>query len=312
MGERAHDELTPRPPDRGGVPTEARLAESAELDRLSVEDGLRVINDQDATIAAAVREAIPAIADFVRATAERMERGGRLIYAGCGTSGRLGVLDASECPPTFMTDPGRVVGVIAGGDPALRRSSEGLEDVPEAAPPDLEALGVGEHDALLGVTAGGTTPWVLGAIRMARERGAFTGLLTCGAPDGDAGADVVIEIRTGAEVVTGSTRMKAGTATKMALNMISTGAMVQLGKTHGNLMVDLRATNEKLRDRAARIVSTLAGVDREEAFGMLDEAGGAVKTALVMRWRGVTRDEAELLLARAHGRLREAAGGAAP
>jgi N-acetylmuramic acid 6-phosphate etherase len=301
-----------RPPDRGGLPTEKRLEASADLDRLPVEDCLRVINDQDATVAAAVRRAIPEIAAFVRAVAERWGRGGRLVYAGCGTSGRLGVLDASECPPTFMTDPARVVGIIAGGDAALRRSSEGLEDDPLGAHADMDRLALGPDDALLGITAGGTTPYVLGAIRTARERGAFAGLLTCGVVGETGGADVVIEVGTGAEVLTGSTRMKAGTATKMVLNMISTGAMVRLGKTYGNLMVDVSATNEKLRDRAARIVATLAGVGREEAFGMVEGAGGSVKVALLMRWRGVDRDEARRLLDAAHGRLREAAGDAAP
>ncbi len=298
------------PPDRGDAPTEAVLDGAPMLDAVSVEERLALINREDARVAAAVGLAIPQIARFVRAASARSAAGGRLIYAGAGTSGRLGVLDASECPPTYMTEPGEVVGVIAGGDDALRTSSEGLEDDPAGAEAEFERLGVGAGDAVLAITAGGTTPYALGAIECAHRRGAYTGLLTCGVVPGASSADVVIRVACGAEVVTGSTRMKAGTATKMILNMISTAVMVERGKVYGNLMVDVRASNNKLRDRAARVITRLTGLARPDAFALLERAGGEVKPAVVMHARGVSHDEAARLLASAGGRLRGVIGGA--
>ena len=294
------------PPDRGGVATEARLGASGALDASSVEDCLRIINDEDARVAGAVRAVIGDVAAFVRDAEPGVRRGGRLVYVGAGTSGRLGVLDASECPPTFLTDPGRVVGIIAGGDAALRRSSESLEDDPDGARPELDALGLGPDDAVLGVTAGGTTPYVLGALDAAHGAGCVTGLLTCAEAPAGASIRHVIRPDTGPEALTGSTRMKAGTATKMVLNMVSTTLMVRLGKVYENLMVDVSATNDKLRDRAARTIAALTGVAREEAFALLEAGGGRVKTALLMRWTGLDRPGAEAALRDAGGDLRAA------
>ena len=306
MGERTHqpDSLTPR--DRGNIATERRNPRSMALDTLSAGECLRLINAEDATVAGAVARAIPSMTAFVEALEPRMRQGGRLIYIGAGTSGRLGVLDASECPPTFQTDHGVVIGLIAGGDDALRRSSESREDEHHGAHEELERLGLGAQDTLLGIAAGGTTPYVHGAIEWARAQGALTAFLTC-APNAPSGAaEHVLAIDTGPEVLTGSTRMKAGTATKLVLNMITTTVMIRLGKAYENLMVDLRATNAKLRDRAARIVAELVGVPREDAFALLDRAGGSVKAAVVMHRRAVTREEADRLLTEAGGRLRVA------
>ncbi len=310
------------PPDRSAIATERRNPRTMDLGALGVEDCLRRINDEDRLVPDAVARAIPAIASFTEAAAERMGRGGgggsgggagRLIYLGAGTSGRLGVLDASECPPTFLTSPGLVIGLIAGGDRALRCSSEGAEDDPRGAIRDLDAIALREADTVLGIAAGGTTPWVRGGVEEAARRGALTGLLTCAPIEPPAGVKHLICIETGPEALTGSTRMKAGTATKLALNMISTTIMAQLGKVHENLMVDVRATNAKLRDRAARIVSELTGASREEAFALLDSAGGRVKTAVVMRRLDVGAGEADRLLESCGGRLADAlARGAAP
>ena len=294
--------------DRGHLLTEQRLAASANLDALSVEETLRLINDQDATVAAAVREAIPAIAALVERVVAAMRQGGRLIYLGAGTSGRLGVLDASECPPTFFCEPGQVVGIIAGGDTALRKSSEGAEDDPDGAHAELERLQVNERDVVVGIAAGGTTPYVLGALTFAKERGASTGMLCCARLRENKGIDHVIELCVGPEVLTGSTRLKAGTATKLALNMISTTTMVQLGKAWGNLMVDLRATNVKLRDRAIRILTSQTDLSRQAAAELLDRAAGRVKLALVMAKRNVDAGEAQRVLDANHGLLRPILG----
>jgi len=239
---------------------------------------------------------------------ESLESGGRLIYLGAGTSGRLGVLDASECPPTFNSDPNQVIGIIAGGDSALRKSSEHKEDDPAGVHGQLDELDIGPNDTVIGIAAGGTTPFVLGGVGHAKSLGASTGLLTCTPIDLPSWCDVLIAIKTGAEVVTGSTRMKAGTATKMVLNMITTGAMVHSGKVYGHLMVDMRATNDKLRDRAARIISQITLIDRDEAFGLLDLAGGSVKPALVMHAKNLSLDQANELLDQHHGRLRPILG----
>lgn len=254
------------------------------LHELSVSECVELINHEDRAVIEAVGRARGALTGFIEALVPRFSRGGRLVYVGAGTSGRLGVLDASECPPTFQVAPGRVIGIIAGGDGALRVSSEGKEDDPDGAIGELSALGLCGDDTLLGIAAGGTTPYVLGAIAHAkRTSGAMTGLLSCAPVSTPPGCDHLIVLETGAEVLTGSTRMKAGSATKMALNIITTTLMVQTGRVYENLMIDLRATNDKLRDRAARIVSAVTGVGREEALQMLDEAGGSVKGAIAMR-----------------------------
>ncbi len=301
--------------DRGGLGTERRNARSMRLDRLGALECVRLINEEEATVAAVVGRAAEAIARFVEDVEARMRAakvagcgggGGRLVYIGAGTSGRLGVLDASECPPTFQTPEGMVVGIIAGGDAALRRSSEGREDEREGAWAELDRLGIGAFDSVLGIAAGGTTAYVLGALERAAELGALTGLLTCAAVESPRCVRHHILLETGAEVVTGSTRMKAGTVTKMALNAISTTLMVRLGKVYENLMVDLRASNAKLRDRAARIVAELCSATREEAIGLLGAAGGSVKAAVVMRRARVSLEEAERRLEEAGGSLRAA------
>lgn len=304
------DHATNSPPDRGHLLTEQRNQRSAELDALTTLECLKLINDEDATIAGAVRGQMAHIAAFTDAVIESLRSGGRLIYLGAGTSGRLGVLDASECPPTFQSDPGQVVGIIAGGDRALRVSSERREDEPDGAHAELRAYEVGTHDAVLGITSGGTTPFVLGGVELAKSMGASTGLLACTPMDRPSWCDVLIAIETGPEVLTGSTRMKAGTATKMVLNMISTGAMVGLGKTWSNMMVDLRASNDKLRDRAARIISTACGLGRDAALKLLDEAHNSVKHAIVMHHRGVNYHRAGAMLDEAGGHLSRLIGGA--
>jgi N-acetylmuramic acid 6-phosphate etherase len=249
------------------------------------------------------------------ATAEGcFRKGGRLFYVGAGTSGRLGVLDASECPPTFGTDPEMVQGIIAGGLPALTRSQEGAEDVVENGARAMDEHGVDARDFVIGIAASGTTPYVHSAIRRARELGARTGVISCSPPPPAVleEVDVAILPIVGPEVVTGSTRMKAGTATKLVLNMITTGAMIRLGKTYGNLMVDLKATNNKLKDRSERIVVEVCGVSREEARQLLEAADKSVKTAIVMQKLGVTKDEAEAALERSGGVIRRAIPDAPP
>lgn len=293
-------------PDRSGVPTEAVHPRSLGLDALPTTEVLALMSQEDDRAARAVRAETDRIAALVEDIVPRFRSGGRLIYVGAGTSGRLGVLDASECPPTFLVEPSRVVGIIAGGDAALRRSSESLEDDPNGARAELERLAVGDRDSVIGITAGGTTPYPLGALHIARTLGALTALVTCGiVPEGHA-AKHVIRLETGPEVLAGSTRLKAGTATKLVLNMISTALMVRVGKVHDGLMVDVSATNDKLRDRAARIVMSLVGGSRDEALALLDDAGGRVKTAVVMRSLRVSRDEAEALLDVSEGSLRNA------
>ncbi len=302
----------PTPPDRSHVPTEQRHPGTTRLHEASVRECVAVLQREDEAVTRAMREASPALTRFIEAVEPGFLRGGRLVYVGAGTSGRLGVLDASELPPTFQLEPGRVVGIIAGGDGALRMSSEGKEDDPEGAVAELLGLSLNAGDAVLGIAAGGTTPYVLGALRWCAGLASppITGLLTCAPGPTPPGVAHAIVIDTGPEVVTGSTRMKAGTATKLALNAISTTLMIRSGRVYENLMVDLRATNAKLRDRAARIVATLTGLSREASFDLLDRAEGSVKTAVVMHGRGVTRDEAERALADAGGRLDVALTGA--
>lgn len=298
----------PHVPDRSHILTEQRNPRSADLDRLTVAECVALMNREDATVASAVAAAAPAITAFIEAVVPRFEFGGRVIYLGAGTSGRLGVLDASECPPTFQTDASRVVGIIAGGDASLRRSSEGREDERDGANVELKRLALNARDAVVGIAAGGTTPYVLGGLEFAHAAGALTAMIACtpftgGAPPS---IDHPIVIDTGPEVLTGSTRLKAGTATKLVLNTISTTIMVQTGKCYENLMVDLRATNAKLRDRAARIVAELTGLSRGAAMELLDAAGGSVKTAVVMHRRSIPIGEAERVLADHRGSLRAA------
>jgi N-acetylmuramic acid 6-phosphate etherase len=290
--------------------TEARNPASECLDELSTLDMLRVINDEDATVAAAVRTQLPQIAQAIDVIAERFQRGGRLFYTGAGTSGRLGVLDASECPPTFSVAPDLVQGLIAGGDRALRLSSEHSEDSREEGAHDLARAGFaanGSPDTLVGIAASGRTPYVLGAIAYAREQGALAIGLSCVADSALAqAADIAITPVTGPEVLTGSTRLKAGTATKLVLNMLSTGVMVRTGATFGNLMVNVRATNQKLVARATRIVAEAVPCSPEDAADLLGRAEKDVKTAIVMGRLGLDRDHATARLAAANGILRKA------
>ena len=294
------------PPDRGHLRTEHRHELSAHLDTLDTAACVRLIIDDHRAVPDAVAGAVAELAAFIDALVQRLRAGGRLIYVGAGTSGRLGVLDAAECPPTFQSDPGQVLGVIAGGDAALRRSSEAREDDPRGARPALEALGVGGSDTVVAIAAGGTTPYVLGAMVLAREAGAMTALLTCVVPSRPpAACDHLIVLDTGPELLTGSTRLKAGSATKLALNIISTTLFVQLGKVYSNLMVDLRATNAKLADRAIRILCQLnTGLAREEASVALDDAEGDLKAAIVMQRLDVDLATGRQLLAEHDGRLR--------
>jgi N-acetylmuramic acid 6-phosphate etherase len=286
--------------------TEARNASSAEIDELPTEGILRVINAADAEVAGAVAHEIPAITRAVDAIVERMRNGGRLFYLGAGTSGRLGVLDASECPPTFNTPPELVQGLIAGGDTALRRSIEGAEDSADEGRADLVRHGFAPGDSLVGIAASGRTPYVLGGLAYAKEIGALTIGLSCTAASKVAEAsDIAITPIPGPEIVTGSTRMRAGTATKLVLNMLSTAVMIRLGYVYGNLMVNVQPTNEKLTDRARRIIMTIAGVSYHEASCLLDKAG-SVRVAILMSKKNLSRDEASLHLTAARGSLRAA------
>jgi N-acetylmuramic acid 6-phosphate etherase len=288
--------------------TEARNSASASIDRLGTEDMMRIINAADRDVASAVEREIPNIAQAVDAIAQRLERGGRLFYLGAGTSGRLGVLDASECPPTFNTPPELVQALIAGGDRALRHSVESAEDDPGQGHRDLEARGFSRKDALVGIAASGRTPYVLGGMQLARELdGLCIGLSCTPASDVARLADIAITPVPGPEVITGSTRMRAGTVTKLVLNMLSTGVMIRLGYVYGNLMVNVQPTNEKLIDRARRIVSTIAGIPYHEASKLLDSAG-SVQVAIVMAKYKSSPEEAARRLRIAHGNLRTALG----
>jgi N-acetylmuramic acid 6-phosphate etherase len=270
---------------------------------------LSVMNGADAEIAAAVAVELPRIAAAVDAIAARLERGGRLTYIGAGTSGRLGVLDASECPPTFNVPPDMVRGIIAGGENALSRATEASEDDAEAGARDLLATGFGPGDALVGIAASGRTPYVLGAVEAARKMGALTAGISC-TPDSELSRAVEfpIEPKPGPEILTGSTRLRAGTATKMVLNMISTGVMIKLGYVYGNLMVNVQPTNKKLEDRARRIIAQAAGITEDRAAELLEESGRSVRTAIVMEKKKISRAEAEELLQKARGKLTEVLG----
>jgi N-acetylmuramic acid 6-phosphate etherase len=294
--------------DLAHLPTEARNPASERLDELSTVEMLQVLHQGDREAVSAVERELPHIAAAVDAISDRIRKGGRLFYLGAGTSGRLGVLDASECPPTYNTPPELVQGLIAGGDVALRRSVERAEDDPEQGALDLVDHRFTGNDVLVGIAASGRTPYVLGAMEQARSLGALTIGLTCVpcSPIAQA-AELAITPETGPEVVTGSTRMKAGTATKLVLNMLSTGALVHLGYVYGNLMVNVQPTNVKLQDRAARIIAAITGLDTVKAAELLARAG-SVKVAVVMQQRGLSRADAEARLAAAHGGLREALG----
>jgi N-acetylmuramic acid 6-phosphate etherase len=283
--------------------TEARNPLSEHIDELSTLDMLRLINDEDAKVAAAVAAVLPQIAQAVDAISQRFASGGRLFYIGAGTSGRLGVLDASECPPTFSVRPTLFQGLIAGGDSALRNSSEASEDSPEQGAADLTTAGFTTQDTLVGIAASGRTPYVLGALAHAKKIDALTIALTC-VPDSAmaAVADISIAPITGPEALTGSTRMKAGTATKLVLNMISTGVMIKLGAVYGNLMVNVQPTNAKLVDRAQRIIMSATQTDQTTAANLLRQAG-SVKTAIVMQKLSLDRAAAEEKLAISKGRL---------
>ncbi|HSI59741.1 MAG TPA: N-acetylmuramic acid 6-phosphate etherase [Ideonella sp.] len=274
--------------------TEQRNPRSTRIDQLSTLGIVDLINAEDRMIAAAVGEEREQIARAIDLVVACLQRGGRLIYVGAGTSGRLGVLDASEMPPTYRTDPDLVQGVIAGGYEALVRSQEGAEDHPDDGAAAMDERGIGPNDFVLGIATSGTTPYVHGALARARERGARTGFLLCTYPSEQLmkSHDVVIAPLVGPEVITGSTRMKAGTATKIVLNTISTAAMVKTGKVYGNLMVDLQVTCQKLQDRGERILMDTLGVEREEAMRLLDASGGHVKTAIVMSKLSLGADEA--------------------
>ena len=291
--------------DRGHLTTEHRNPRSRRLDRLSVAEAFDLISSEDATIARAVAAARDDICRAIELVVAAFRAGGRLIYVGAGTSGRLGVLDATECPPTFLSDSQTVQGIIAGGPDALTRSVEGAEDRPGAGEAAIDDKTPGPNDVVFAIATGGTTPFVHGALRRAKQRGAKTVFLACVPKDQVTDdADVSIRVVTGPEVVTGSTRMKAGTATKMVLNMVSTIAMVQVGKVYQNLMVDMNTrANAKLVDRGTRMIQTITGVDRDEARALLESAGGRVKTALVMRARKIDRPAAEALLTDADGHV---------
>ncbi|MER5293113.1 N-acetylmuramic acid 6-phosphate etherase [Streptomyces pharetrae] len=287
--------------------TEAFRPELAEIDRLSTLEIATLMNGEDAGVPGAVARQLPVIAAAIDAVAARMGRGGRLVYAGAGTAGRLGVLDASECPPTFNTDPAQVVGLIAGGPPAMVTSVEGAEDSADLARADLDALALTADDAVVGVSASGRTPYAIGAVEHARRIGALTIGLACNPGSAlAAAADHGIEIVVGPELITGSTRLKAGTAQKLVLNMLSTITMIRLGKTYGNLMVDVRASNEKLRARSRRIVALATGATDEEIERALAGSGGEVKDAILSILAGVDAPTAARLLAENRGHLREA------
>ncbi len=284
--------------------TEQRNPASAAIDQVSTEEMLRIINSEDQKVALAVAGAVPQIALAVEAITERARNGGRLFYIGAGTSGRLGVLDASECPPTFNVSYEMVQGIIAGGEAALSKATEATEDSPEMGVRDLMERGFTAADSLAGIAASGRTPYVLGAIGKAREIGALTIGISC-SPDAELSraAEIAIEAVAGPEILTGSTRLKAGTATKLILNMLTTGMMIRLGMTYGNLMVNVQPKNVKLVDRAMRIIAAAAGVTVERAANLLDESGRKVRVAIVMGKLGIGRAEAEQRLEACGGRV---------
>ncbi|MDF2389020.1 N-acetylmuramic acid 6-phosphate etherase [Nostoc ellipsosporum NOK] len=293
--------------ERGHLLTEQVNPNSLNLDQLSSLEFVELFNSEDLKAVEAVAAAKIQLAQAIDRTAERLHQGGRLFYIGAGTSGRLGVLDAAECPPTFCTPPELVQGIIAGGAGALVRSSEDLEDRAEDGETAIATRHVTQLDVVVGITAGGTTPFVHGALNAARQRGAMTIFIACvPATQVQFEADIDIRLLTGPEVLAGSTRLKAGTATKLTLNILSTGVMVKLGKVYGNRMVDVAVTNQKLRDRALRILQDLTGLSREAAGFILERSGKWVKLALLMHWTGLEKDAGDRLLSKHQGNLREA------
>ncbi|WP_413199976.1 N-acetylmuramic acid 6-phosphate etherase [Nostoc piscinale] len=293
--------------ERGHLLTEQINPLSQNLDQLSSLELVELFNIEDQKAVAAVAAAKVELAQAIEKTAERLQQGGRLFYIGAGTSGRLGVLDAAECPPTFCTPPELVQGIIAGGAGALVRSSEDLEDRAQDGEAAIAQRHITQLDVVVGITAGGTTPFVHGALNAARQRGAVTIFIAC-VPQEQVSIDVDIDIRllTGPEVLAGSTRLKAGTATKLTLNILSTGVMVKLGKVYGNRMVDVAVTNQKLRDRALRILQDLTGLSRETASLLLERSGKWVKLALLMHWTGLEKQAGDRLLSEHQGNLRTA------
>jgi len=287
------------------VPTEQINPQTTTIDLVSTEQMLTLINDEDQKVALAVRKAIPEVAKIVERVVQAFEQGGHLYYVGAGTSGRLGVLDASECPPTFGVEPYLVCGIIAGGETALRHAVEGAEDSEEAGKEAVLSLNLKPQDVLIGLSASGGASYVVSAIQTARSAGAFTGAITCNPTGGIAeAADIAMVAEVGPEVLTGSTRLKAGTAQKLILNMITTGAMIAWGKSYRNLMVDLKPTNKKLKARALRIVSMLSEASQEAAEEALNVTKGRVKPAVVMLVKKVPFETAEKLLTQYHGKLR--------
>ncbi|AJQ28756.1 N-acetylmuramic acid 6-phosphate etherase [Pelosinus fermentans] len=287
--------------------TEQRNPKTENIDQLSTAEMLKLINDEDKIVAYAVEKEIPNIAQAVDKVVEALPRGGRLVYIGAGTSGRLGVLDASECPPTFGVDDSMVVGLIAGGDHALRNAIEGAEDDEEEAVRQLRNIGLSVSDVLIGIAASGRTPYVVGGLKYANELGATTMAISC-SPNSVIGdiAKIAITLVVGPEVIAGSTRLKAGTAQKLVLNMITTAAMIQIGKVYGNLMVDVKASNVKLLERAKRIVAQATGLSIEQAKEFLEQANYNPKLAIVMSKQACTMEEAKMRLEKAHGVIRKA------
>jgi N-acetylmuramic acid 6-phosphate etherase len=294
--------------ERGHLLTEQVNPNSHNLDQMTALEMVDLFNREDAQTIAAIASARMALANAIERTAEALRRGGRLFYVGAGTSGRLGVLDAAECPPTFCTPPELVQGIIAGGAAALVRSSEGLEDQAEDGAAAIAQRHIRAVDVVVGIAAGGTTPYVHGALRAAHQRGATTVFIACVPTEQVHLAEANIDIRllVGPEVLAGSTRLKAGTATKLALNILSTGVMVKLGKVYGNRMVDVAVTNTKLQDRAIRILQDLTDLNREEAATLLEQSNYQVKLALLMHWTGLDREAGDRLLANHQGNLRQA------
>lgn len=291
----------------GLLTTEARNPSTHDLDNLSAVEIVKLMNAEDGKVAAAVAAVADDVARAVEAIVKRLSAGGRLVYVGAGTSGRLGVLDAVECPPTFNTAPGQVVGIMAGGPKALLKAVEGIEDSPGAGRADLQQIALSERDAVVGIAASGRTPYVIGALDYARETGACAIGFSCNRDaEIQSHADMTIIPLVGPEVLSGSTRLKAGTATKMVLNMLTTAAMVRLGKTYSNLMVDLRATNLKLAERARRIVQTLTNCSASEAGDLLERCDGEVKTAIVSKKLGIPPGQARERLDAVQGHLRHA------
>jgi N-acetylmuramic acid 6-phosphate etherase len=298
---------TENPNTRGHLLTEQVNVNSANLDRLSTLELVDLFNKEDVNTLDAIAGARLELAQAIDTIADSLRQGGRLFYIGAGTSGRLGVLDAAECPPTFCTPPELVQGILAGGAGALVKSSEGLEDIAGDGAQAMADNKIGQHDVVVGITAGGTTPYVHGAIESAKQRGAKTVFIAC-VPINQVGsiADIDIRLPVGPEILSGSTRLKSGTVTKMALNILSTGAMVKLGKVYGNRMVDVAVTNIKLLDRAVQMIQDLTQLERGAASELLEASGRSVKVALLMHWTQVDRSKAEAILAQNQGQLRAA------